>query len=153
QAWPAAVTGGLVFALLQFATSNYVSVELTDIVASLGSAAAIVALLQIWQPTEAPGRVKGTRPAIGGAASPDVALEQDIGRRKEDGDPPMDVVRAYAPYVIIIAIFGIAQIGGVHDWLGKATRSFDWPGLHVLNGKGEAPKSATFKFDWLQAAG
>src|SRR5215208_3741900 len=34
QAWPAAVFGGLVFALAQFACSNYVSVELTDIVAS-----------------------------------------------------------------------------------------------------------------------
>ena len=35
QAWPAAVVGGLVFAIAQFACSNYVSVELTDIVASL----------------------------------------------------------------------------------------------------------------------
>ena len=35
QAWPAAVVGGLVFAVGQFACSNYVSVELTDIVASL----------------------------------------------------------------------------------------------------------------------
>ena len=35
QAWPAAMVGGLAFALGQFACSNYVSVELTDIVASL----------------------------------------------------------------------------------------------------------------------
>ena len=35
QAWPAALAGGLVFAMAQFATSNYLSVELTDIVASL----------------------------------------------------------------------------------------------------------------------
>ena len=32
QTWPAAVVGGLVFAIAQFATSNYISVELTDIV-------------------------------------------------------------------------------------------------------------------------
>src|SRR3954467_2282384 len=50
QAWPAALVGGTVFAVLQFATSNYVSVALTDIVASLGSAAALVALMQVWQP-------------------------------------------------------------------------------------------------------
>src|SRR3954464_6491650 len=50
QAWPAAVVGGFTFAVLQFATSNYISVELTDIIASLGSAAAIVALTRVWHP-------------------------------------------------------------------------------------------------------
>ena len=43
QAWPAAIVGGLVFAVAQFASSNYVSVELTDIVASLLATGAIVA--------------------------------------------------------------------------------------------------------------
>ena len=51
-AWPAAVVGGLAFAIGQFVCSNYISVELTDIVASLLSAGAIVALLQVWQPSE-----------------------------------------------------------------------------------------------------
>jgi lactate permease len=153
QAWPAAVAGGFMFAVLQFATSNYISVELTDIVASLGSAAAVVALLRVWQPSEVPGRFKGPRPAIAGASTHNVALEREVREREERDDPPIEVLRAYAPYLIIIAVFGIAQIGPVHDWLGKPTKSFSWPGLHVLNGKGEAPKSATFKFDWLQAAG
>ena len=35
QTWPVAVVGGLAFAIGQFACSNYISVELTDIVASL----------------------------------------------------------------------------------------------------------------------
>jgi lactate permease len=153
QAWPAAFTGGLTFGMLQFATSNYISVELTDIIAALGSAAAVVALLQVWQPSEVRGRFKGPRPAIAGASSHNVALEREVREREKNSDPPIEVLRAYAPYLIIIAVFGIAQIGTVHDWLGNATKSFSWPGLHVLNGKGEAPKSATFKFDWLQAAG
>jgi lactate permease len=33
------------------------------------------------------------------------------------------------------------------------TKEFNWPGLHVLNSKGEAPTSVTFKFNWLAAAG
>src|SRR5512132_4529377 len=41
-AWPAAVWGGLAFAIGQFACSNYLSVELADIVASLVSAGAII---------------------------------------------------------------------------------------------------------------
>ena len=52
QTWPAAIVGGVAFAIGQFACSNYVSVELTDIVASLLSAGAIVALLRVWQPAE-----------------------------------------------------------------------------------------------------
>ena len=35
QTWPVAVVGGLAFAIGQFACSNYISVEVTDIVASL----------------------------------------------------------------------------------------------------------------------
>src|SRR5688572_27172382 len=35
QTWPAAIVGGLVFALAQFATSNSISAELTGIVAAL----------------------------------------------------------------------------------------------------------------------
>src|SRR6185312_15993673 len=84
--------------------------------------------------------------AIAGASTHAPALEREIEQRQQDGDPPLEVLRAYAPYLIIIAVFGIAQ-------LGDATKQFSWPGLHVLNGKGETPKSVTFKFDWLQAAG
>ena len=53
QTWPVAVVGGLAFAIGQFACSNYISVELTDIVASLARRPpAIVALLRVWQPGE-----------------------------------------------------------------------------------------------------
>ena len=52
QAWPVAVVGGLSFAIGQFLCSNYLSVELTDIVAALLSTAAIVGFLRIWQPGE-----------------------------------------------------------------------------------------------------
>src|SRR3954449_12424172 len=49
-AWPGAVVGGLTFAVGQFVCSNYISVELTDIVASLLSAGSIVLFLRVWQP-------------------------------------------------------------------------------------------------------
>src|SRR5215218_1630814 len=52
QAWPVAVIGGFGFAIGQFVCSNYISVELTDIVASLFSTACIVAFLRVWQPSE-----------------------------------------------------------------------------------------------------
>src|SRR3954471_17211920 len=50
-ALPALLAGG-VFALAQFVTSNYLSVQLTDIVASLLSAGSVVLLVRVWQPAE-----------------------------------------------------------------------------------------------------
>jgi lactate permease len=155
QAWPAALVGGGVFALLQFATSNYISVALTDIVASLGSAAALVALMQVWQPGQpVEGRFSGPRPAIAGASVHSPALEREMTERKQgSGNPPREVIKAYAPYIIIILVLGIAQIKGIQSALDSVTKEFSWPGLHVLNSKGEAPSSVTFKFNWLTAAG
>jgi lactate permease len=152
EAWPAALVGGTVFAVLQFATSNYISVALTDIVASLGSAAALVALMRVWQPGE-PARVTGPRPAIAGASVHSPALERDVQRRQAQGNPPGEVLKAYAPYIIIILVLGIAQIKGIQNQLDSVTKEFNWPGLHVLNSKGEAPTSVTFKFNWATAAG
>jgi lactate permease len=54
QTWPAAAVAGVAFGIAQFAASNYVSVPLTDVVASLVSAAAVVLLLRVWRPAESP---------------------------------------------------------------------------------------------------
>jgi hypothetical protein len=43
-------SGGLAFALAQFVVSNFVAVPPSDIVASLLSAAAVVALTRVWSP-------------------------------------------------------------------------------------------------------
>jgi lactate permease len=160
QAWPVAVIGGLTFAIGQFLCSNYISVELTDIVAALASTAAIVFFLRFWQPSEpvlaeAPaGRF--TRPAVAGGEVHDPAMEREIERRDDTKkDPPLDVFRAYAPYLIIIVIFSIAQIGVIKDALAESpwTTSFEWPGLDVTSPDGEPLDSLTFNFNWLPAAG
>ena len=52
QAWLPALLCGAVFAVAQFVTSNYISVQLTDIVASLLAAGSIVLLVRVWQPSE-----------------------------------------------------------------------------------------------------
>src|SRR5687767_3769989 len=116
QTWPVAVVGGLTFAVGQFLCSNYVSVELTDIVAALASTAAIVLLLRVWTPSEplvgepaTQGRF--ARPAVAGSEVHDPVMEAEVRRRDDtQKDSPADVVRAYSPYLIIIAIFSIAQI-------------------------------------------
>src|SRR6476646_10098568 len=48
--WPAAMVCGFVFALAQFGPSNFLSVPLADVVASLLSAAAVVGMVRVWHP-------------------------------------------------------------------------------------------------------
>jgi lactate permease len=160
QTWPAAVVGGFTFAVAQFACSNYISVELTDIVAALVATASIVLLLRVWQPGEpligdqAEGRF--SRPAVAGSSTHSPAMEEEV-RRRDDSikDPPGDVLRAYSPYLVIIAVFSIAQIPAVKDALAESpwTTTFQWPGLDVVTPDGEALSSLTFNFNWLPAAG
>jgi lactate permease len=157
EAWPAALVAGLSFAVVQFAVSNYVSTELTDILASLISAAALVALLRVWSPGQARTvgrRTARERPAViaGGSAS-DATFERrfDSG----DGPPPRgrELLLAFAPYLIIIVILGGLSLHPVMNWLDKATSEFSWPGLHILSSKGKAPTSEMFKLNWFSAAG
>ena len=155
QTWPAAVVGGTSFAIGQFVCSNYISVELTDIVASLLCAGAMVLFLRVWQPAEPiRGEVGGRRPAIAGASVADPAHEAEVRRREGDGaDSRSEVLAAYAPYLIIIVVFALSQLGPIKDALDKPTQEFTWPGLNVVNPEGEAPTSLTYKFNWLSAAG
>jgi lactate permease len=152
ESWPAALTAGAVFAVMQFAISNYVSVQLTDIIAALVSAGAVVALLQIWQPG-APARAMGQRPAIAGGAVSDPVRERRTRAERGHRVPRGDLLLAFAPYAIIVVVLGITSITSIQLQLEKANSVFSWPGLHVLNAKGKAPTSETFKLTWLTAAG
>ncbi|WP_041841089.1 L-lactate permease [Actinoplanes friuliensis] len=270
QTWPAALVAGVVFALGQFVASNYISVPLTDIIAALLAAAAVVLLLRIWQPVESPnlhaeppaesdptasrraasgsagpgpagsgptassraasgsaapgpagsgpagsgpagsgpagsgpvasagsadaaesgpigfsrispgsagpGPAASGPPASGRAASgsaapaaagsgPAGSTEVDSARKATVGgggaatvtrrDGAAEVARAYAPYLIIIVIFSVANIGAVKAALAKApwSVSFAWPGLDVLGTNGKPLASTTFTLGWLSAAG
>ncbi len=155
--WPAALVAGGVFAVVQFATSNFISAELTDIFASLASAGALVALLRVWSPhaqEDSTVPVAGPgRPAIAGGAQADAGLERRVAA--DEGRPLSTgaMVRAFVPYMIIIVLLGLASLHAVIVQLDKATNAVTWPGLHVLNAKGKAPTSEIYKLNWLTAAG
>ena len=95
-----------------------------------------MALLQVWQPSEP---IRGERfqrggPAIAGAAVADPAMEAEIRRKEDDHkDTKGEIVVAYAPYLIIIAIFGIAQIGPIKTFLADLGSEFSWPGLDITD--------------------
>jgi lactate permease len=154
--WPAAMVGGVTFAVGQFVCANWISVELTDIFASLLAVAALVGFLRVWRPGE-PLLVEGEggRPAIAGAAAHDPAHEATVRRREGHGkDSPREIFEAYAPYLIIIVVFALAQIGPIKDWLANGAVKFTWPGLgDIKTASGDTPSAVDFNFNWLPAAG
>ncbi len=157
QTWPAAVVGGSAFALGQFLCSNFISVELTDIIASLLGAGAIVLLLRVWTPADpllVEGAGSGPHPAMAGGAPEAGAGFEDAVRRQDDNhtDTRREVFDACAPYLIIIAVFSLAQVGFIKTALARGVKEFAWPGLDITNPAGKAV-ATMFKFNWLPAAG
>ncbi|TDQ47392.1 lactate permease [Actinomycetospora succinea] len=167
ETWPVALVSGLVFGIAQFATSNYLSLPLTDIVAALLAAGAVVLLVRIRPPqraavtTAASSDTRETVPVgsggSGGAATGDEpgTPQAPEGADHDDHtrDSRRDVVLAYMPYLIIIALFSIQQIPVVDDALGATTTKFNWPGLNVVTEAGKPVSTQTFTLNWLEAAG
>ena len=181
---PATLTVGLTFAIAQFVTSNFLSTQLTDIVASLVAAASVVLLLRVWRPAapyvEAPevdtvasstrtsrGLRRGSAAqrsgamvgaAVGGGS--DHPIGQGTGtaadlaaRDRGHHDSGSEVFKAYAPYLIIIAVFSIAQLPAIKAALAAPTVSFQWPGLDLQTASGKPSAIPKFNFNWLAAAG
>jgi lactate permease len=149
QTWPAAVVCGLAFALAQYLTSNFVSVPLTDVIAALVSAAAVVLLVRLWRPRES--YTEGIAPVAAGGALDEPTPE--FADRVAHPDARAEVARAYSPYAIIIAVFVLGQISVIKDALGRATQTFDWPGLHLFNAKGKPLTLPTFTLNLLTTPG
>ena len=182
---PATLTCGVTFAFTQFAVSNYVSTQLTDIIASLAAAASVVLLLRVWRPsdsyveqpetataTSAGSTSGGTRPGSGDLSAPaliataanregyPVAQGTGSGTATETAaedinhpDSRTEVFKAYAPYLIIIVVFALAQIPPIRDALAATTVKFQWPGLHLQSASGKPSKVPTFTLNWLAAGG
>src|SRR6516164_1051716 len=50
EVWPALLTAGLTFGTVEYLVSNYVGAQLSDILSSTSSMAAVVVLLRFWRP-------------------------------------------------------------------------------------------------------
>jgi lactate permease len=171
---PATLTCGITFAVAQFVCSNFVSTQLTDIVASLAAGASVVLLLRVWQPAEAyvetpeaaavasavdtpvlAGATIGGSGSGSGSTGQGSSLAAELAARdKGTTDSRGAVLRAYAPYIIIITVFSLAaMVTPLKDLLAQRTIAFQWPGLDLLTAKGKPSTLATFKFNWLASAG
>ena len=174
QLWPLALVVGIVFGASQFVSANYLSVEMTDIVASLMGLAVAVVMLQFWKPvggqdaldkmadersrekTEAPDAggsgaavqtSADTKTSVGTKPSADTKTSPLTGRR---------VFMALCPYLIVIVIFSAAKLIPVIDtWLASTDIKIPWPGLdgNIMTAAGEASTSTVYSFQWLSSPG
>ncbi|GAA3538342.1 MULTISPECIES: L-lactate permease [Streptomyces] len=139
ETWVPAVVCGVAFAVAQFAASNYVSAQLADIGAALAGAGALVAVPHARVPA-----TEAVRASV---------LTGSRSEELDEDDPRGEVVRAYAPYALIVVIFSIAQIPVVKDWLAGATQTYDWPFLNVANPDGEAVSGNVFSWPIVSTGG
>ncbi|MFE6130249.1 L-lactate permease [Streptomyces sp. NPDC056437] len=139
ETWVPALACGVAFAVAQFAAANYVSAQLADIAAALAGAAALIAVPGARRPAEEPVRAA----VLTGVRSEELDRE----------DPRREVVRAYAPYALIVVIFSIAQIPPVKRLLAQATQIFDWPLLQVADPDGKPVGANEFTLPLIATGG
>ncbi|MBE1576660.1 L-lactate permease [Amycolatopsis roodepoortensis] len=155
EVWPAVLTAGLSFAVMQFVTSNFISPSLVDVVAALAAMASLWILTRFWQPS-AVWRFDGEEPVRAGAS---------LGAAKAG----RGALYAWAPYIVLIAAIFLSRIGTIFknlpEWLDltkllhKADWVFAWPGLHkeVVQHAPITPKdtpyAATLTVDFLYSPG
>jgi glycolate permease/lactate permease len=147
---PAVAAAGASFALAQFAVSNYVGPELTDIVASLASLGALALLLRVWKPRETwRGEERAGAPASA-----------------ERHDPPARVFRAYAVYAILVLVVLGGQVAASAG-LKNVRWETPWPGSYAwVDGRAaplvhreapivpqSSPYPLSFRLDALTSAG
>jgi lactate permease len=154
------------FAIAQFVSSNYISVELTDIIAALVALAATIGFLRVWKPA-------GTDDAIATLAQDarDEARDNPVagsGGSGGSGTTKVSTVQptreltgsrigmALLPYVVIIVVFSIARlVTPIKNAVAGTDQPIPWPGLdgNVIGLSGDPVGSTIYNFQWLSSPG
>lgn len=154
ETWAVALVAGLSFGTAQFITANFIAVEITDVVASIVTVAAVLLAVRILKPagatptetTAEEGDSVQPTSGTGGTATVTPVTTEAPAKRSTLG--------ALAPYLVIIVVFSLSQLPGIKPWLAAhGTWAFHWPGLDVVDANGKALSVQTFKLDHLKATG
>ncbi len=178
QVWPVALVVGFAFAVAQWLSATYLSVELTDIVASLVGLTAAVLFLRVWHPKGREDALEslqeererdlalvaaGTDKGSAGSHAEGEPLAADDHHAsmaeldaRARGLSPGRISMALFPYILVIVIFSVAKlVPAVKDWLTSTDLKIPWPGLsgEVLTHSGAPNASTAYTFSWLSSPG
>jgi lactate permease len=175
ETWPVALSVGVTFAVAQFVASNFISVELTDIIASLLGLAAAVVTLRVWTPrggAEAAERLRAHQAEEAASTGTRDREETAIGGGRTGGGTTRTVEQAptaetprlsggrlfmaFLPYLLVIAVFCLAKlVGPLTKALSATDWKIKWPGLdgQVLGAAGKPVTSTVYNFQWLSSPG
>jgi lactate permease len=136
--WPAVLVCGGSFAIVQFAWSNYIGVELVDIAGGLASIGALAAFCKVWRPRDhwADATVASpfaTAPSAFAPSAPAPTAPPSAGATARHArTTPNGVVRAWAPWLFLsvaVIIWGLAPVKRTLNQ-GALAPSWDVPMLH-----------------------
>jgi L-lactate transport len=151
---PAAAICGVSFAGVQFLVSNFVSAQLTDILASLASIGSLVILMKVWKP--------GDTFELGGEHAH--AATAGDGRAVAAAAPSRpyttgEVLVAWVPYALLVVFVLVWGYKPAQNVLNGVSQVFNWPGLHNMIVRmppavaKPSPYAAVYNFNWLSASG
>ncbi len=136
---PAIIVSGVMFALLQWSSSNFLGPALPDVIAGIGSILGLMLLLRFWQPKNIWRFDNEPAPII----------NTDIHYTTSQ------IIRAWSPFILLtlfIMAWGTKPIKEVFNAIG--TVQFEFPYLHnVILDKTGKSMPHIFKFNYLSAAG
>jgi lactate permease len=157
EVWPAVLTCGGVFAIIQFCVSNYIGPALTDILSSIGAMGALVILLRFWEPRHTEEHAREVDESMKTPADELPLRKHDV--RSGPHYSKREIWLAWMPYallVVFVLAWGYPAFAAI---LNKASISFAWPGLHneILRMppvvRAPAKYAAMFNFNWISASG
>lgn len=170
EVWPACLTAGLSFAVMQFIVSNYIGPALVDIIASATSILAMLALLSFWRPKQTwrfehdVPRPQPTNDFVVPAILDDTAAIRvpfAVAIVNEVSQPSSrQTTIAWMPWIIlsvVVFLWGVPQVKTALNGLSSPTITLVSLDHHVFRSPPVVPKAyaedAVFSFNWLSATG
>jgi lactate permease len=122
EIWPACLTAGLSFAIVQFIVSNFHGPYVVDIAGSIVSMASLVVLLRFWQPRT----IWRFKHENGGTPNPAAEQQSQLSRRT--------VFIAWMPWILLsifVFLWGLPQVKALlNSFHGISIFKFPVPLLH-----------------------
>jgi len=158
EVWPVLLTAGLTFGTVEYVVSNYVGAQLSDILSSTSSMAAVVVLLRFWRPrsrkaTPDPHATRATEPGPFELARG--VPTQSAAQRHTAGQ----IAAAWMPYIFVVVLVLLWGYKPFQNILNMATIAVRWPALHNLILRTPpvlleaSPYPAVFNLNLISAAG